>query len=120
MYQHCSQVLIAALADAHQDLSVAAGMLRWDVTHPGSQVPAILEFGTVADGRDHGRRCFGTNAADAHDALTGSTGPENRLNAAVECIDPVKTCSCYNGESSDECDDGRQHQTLDGDVAPWI
>ena len=23
----------------------------------------------------------------------------------------MKTCSSYNGESSDECDDGRQHQT---------
>lgn len=29
------------------------------------------------------------------------------------CIDPLKICSCYKGEGSDECDDGRQHQTLD-------
>ena len=29
------------------------------------------------------------------------------------CIDPVKICSCYKGEGSDECDDGRQHQAVD-------
>ena len=32
------------------------------------------------------------------------------------CIDPVKICSCYKGEGSDECDDGRQHQTVDGEA----
>lgn len=25
------------------------------------------------------------------------------------CNDPVKICSCYRGENSDEYDDGRQH-----------
>ncbi len=32
------------------------------------------------------------------------------------CIDPVKICSCYIGEGSDECDDGRQHQTVDSEA----
>ena len=32
------------------------------------------------------------------------------------CIDPVKICSCYKGEGSDECDYGRQHQTVDGEA----
>lgn len=35
---------------------------------------------------------------------------------ALECIDPVKICSCYKGDGSDECDDGRQHQTVDGEA----
>ncbi len=35
---------------------------------------------------------------------------------AKTCIDPVKTCSCYRGERSDECDHGRQHQALDGEA----
>ena len=30
------------------------------------------------------------------------------------CIDPVKICSCYKGEGSDEHDYGREHQTVDG------
>lgn len=30
------------------------------------------------------------------------------------CIDPVKICSCYKGDGSDEFDDGRQHQAVDG------
>jgi hypothetical protein len=30
------------------------------------------------------------------------------------CIDPVKTCSCYSEGNSDEYDNGRKHQTLDG------
>jgi hypothetical protein len=32
------------------------------------------------------------------------------------CIDPEKSCSCYKGERSDEYDDGRQHQALDGEA----
>jgi hypothetical protein len=32
------------------------------------------------------------------------------------CIDPVKICSCYKGEGSDECDDGRRYQTVDGEA----
>ncbi|MFN3973395.1 MAG: transposase [Gemmobacter sp.] len=32
------------------------------------------------------------------------------------CIDPVKICSCHKGEGGDECDDGRQHQTADGEA----
>lgn len=28
------------------------------------------------------------------------------------CIGPVKICSSYKGDGSDECDDGRQHQTV--------
>ena len=35
---------------------------------------------------------------------------------APGCIDPVKICSCYKGERSNECDHGRQHQTLDGEA----
>jgi putative transposase len=35
---------------------------------------------------------------------------------ALDCIDPVKICSCYIGEGSDECDDGRQHQTVDSEA----
>jgi len=30
------------------------------------------------------------------------------------CIDPVKSCSCYKKEGSDEYDDGRWDQTMDG------
>ena len=45
--QQGSQVLIAALADAHQDLSVPAGMLPWDKTHPGRQMSTVLELGTI-------------------------------------------------------------------------
>ena len=36
-----------------------------------------------------------------------------RRRGGRKCIDPVKICSCYKGEGSDECDDGRQHQTVD-------
>ena len=35
---------------------------------------------------------------------------------AHECSDPMKISSCYEREGSDECDDGRQHQTLDGEA----
>ncbi|MFC3061694.1 hypothetical protein, partial [Paenirhodobacter populi] len=34
---------------------------------------------------------------------------------AANCIAPVKICSCYKGERSNECDHGRQHQALDGE-----
>lgn len=32
------------------------------------------------------------------------------------CIDPVKTCSCYKEENSNEYDDGREHQALDSEA----
>ncbi len=32
------------------------------------------------------------------------------------CNDPVKICSCYREENSDEYDDGRQHQAVDGEA----
>ena len=42
---------------------------------------------------------------------------QGRMGSLVRyCIDPVKTCSCYKGERSNEYDDGRQHQTLDGEA----
>jgi hypothetical protein len=34
----------------------------------------------------------------------------------TKCIDPLKICSCYKREDSDECDDGRQHQTVDSEA----
>jgi len=34
---------------------------------------------------------------------------ECRASAALLCNDPVKTCSCSNGEGSNEFDDGRRH-----------
>jgi hypothetical protein len=43
-------------------------------------------------------------------------GERTKLQMAHICIDPVKICSCYKGEGSDECDDGRQHQTVDGEA----
>jgi hypothetical protein len=36
--------------------------------------------------------------------------------AAQICIDPEKIFSCYKGKGSDECDDGREHQTADGEA----
>ena len=69
--QQGSQGLIAALFDAHQDLLVLAGTLPWGDTHPGSQMPAVLELGTISDCRDHCRRCFGSNGTDARDTLAG-------------------------------------------------
>lgn len=36
--------------------------------------------------------------------------------SGLDCIDPMKTCSCYTGERSNEYDDGRQHQALDGEA----
>ncbi len=36
--------------------------------------------------------------------------------ATLTCIDPVKICSCYREENSDEYDDGRQHQAVDGEA----
>jgi hypothetical protein len=35
-------------------------------------------------------------------------------------IDPVKICSCYNGEHGDECEHGREHQTVDGDAGDGV
>ena len=32
------------------------------------------------------------------------------------CIDSLKICSCYKGERGNEYDNGRQHQTLDGEA----
>ncbi|WP_420480466.1 HNH endonuclease [Cereibacter sphaeroides] len=32
------------------------------------------------------------------------------------CIDPVKICSCYKERRSDECDDGRPDQAVDGEA----
>lgn len=41
------------------------------------------------------------------------SSPSSERLTRQPCIDPVKICSCYKGEGSDECDDGRQHQTVD-------
>ncbi|ETD81595.1 hypothetical protein U716_10505 [Rhodobacter capsulatus B6] len=50
----------------------------------------------------------------------GHTGPAAEVLAMRGdwqlCIDPVEICSCYKGEGCDECDDGRQHQTVDGEA----
>ena len=41
---------------------------------------------------------------------------EAGMPTAEVCIDLVEICSCYKGEGSDECDDGRPHQTVDGEA----
>ena len=46
----------------------------------------------------------------------GTLGKVTREFLLRSCIDPVKICSCYKGEGSDECDDGRQHQAVDGEA----
>lgn len=86
--QQGSQVLIAALTYAHQCLSVPIGMLPWDETHPGSQMPTVFELGTVSDSRNHWHCGIGTYATNACDTLTGIIGPEDCFNAAVESLDP--------------------------------
>lgn len=88
----------------------------------------------------HSERERAVQQAEAHELLTNIeeyvNGPilnqDDLARAAVEirqlladedgtclcqfCIDPVKICSCYKGEGSDECDDGRQHQAVDGEA----
>jgi hypothetical protein len=54
--------------------------------------------------------------------IVDNLGAWRQIFASVRkfCIDPVKICSCYKGESSDECDDGRQHQAVDGQAKDGV
>lgn len=46
-------------------------------------------------------------------ALAVISGRLSQAQAARECIDPVKICSSYKGDGSDEFDDGRNDQSVD-------
>ncbi|TNC96149.1 MAG: hypothetical protein FD119_1986 [Stygiobacter sp.] len=59
-----SQMLIPALADAQQHLSIAAGMLPWNQSHPCGEVSAVFELFAVADGGDYGGGCLWSDATD--------------------------------------------------------
>ena len=57
--------------------------------------------------------------AQKHADQESPKGPEvgeDLADVVAACTDPVKICSCYKGEGSDVCDDGRQHQTVDGEA----
>ena len=71
-----------------------------------------------------GYRHLDTAQSDNSEANVGETmrrsglppGRVLRDDQGRRCIDPVKICSCYKGEGSDECDDGRRHQAVDGEA----
>ena len=41
MDEQATQVLVAALRDAHQHLAITAGMLAWDKANPSGEMPPI-------------------------------------------------------------------------------
>jgi hypothetical protein len=55
MYKQGSQVLAAALADAHHYVPLATGMLARGQAQPGRQMTAVLKVGAVANRGDHRR-----------------------------------------------------------------
>jgi hypothetical protein len=91
-----SQVLVATLRDAHQNLAIATRELPGHKPDPGSEMAAILELGAIADRGDDRRGGLGTDALDLGDALAGRTIAEDAIdlliehtNAAVEIVEEI-------------------------------
>lgn len=88
MDQERAQVLIAALADAHQDASVAARVLSRHESQPGSEMTAVFEVASGADRRDNRGRGLRADATDPRQALAVPVLPEYAIDPAVERHDP--------------------------------
>ena len=84
-----SQVLVAALGDAHQHFAIAAGMLPRNETDPGRQMPPVLELRPIADSGDDCRGGLRADALDPGDALTIFVSAEDAINLPIERSNPV-------------------------------
>jgi hypothetical protein len=82
--QERPQMLVALLADAQQDASVAARVLSGHEAEPGSQMPPVPEIATIADGGDHRCGGLGANALYPTDPLAQGAAPEDLLDAPIE------------------------------------
>jgi hypothetical protein len=65
--QETAQMPASAFRYAHQDLPIASGELAREQLDPGSKVPSVFEFGSVADGRNDRRGRLRANALDGGD-----------------------------------------------------
>lgn len=84
-----------------------------------NQIPPDQEIASVtADGAFDTRKCHDAIAARGAERLSSrparTPNPGSQTHRVRSCIDPVKICSCYKERGSDERDDGREHQTVDG------
>jgi hypothetical protein len=87
MYQKCSQMLTASLADAKENPPIAAGMLSRHKSHPCSQVPAILEVCPITNSSNHCRRSLWADTPYFGNTLANGALAEDGLDLLVEVSD---------------------------------
>src|SRR3954452_2028386 len=87
MHEQAAQMLAPALRCAHKKRAVTTGELPWNETHPGSQVPSVLELRTIADCGDDCRCGLRANALDFGNALTRFAVEKDPFDFLVEDCD---------------------------------
>ena len=80
-------MLASSFGDAHKHGLVTARKLARYQSKPGRHVAPIPEVRTIADRCNNGCRCFGPNAFDPGDALTGLARFEDGFDFLVEMRD---------------------------------
>ena len=77
-------MLIAALADPHEDTAVAARVPARHEAEPGRHVSSVFEVSSFADRGHHGRGRLWADPSDPGNPLAGIVLAENPIDPAVE------------------------------------
>ncbi len=87
MYEHLTQVDVAALADAQQLGLASCRVLPWNESEPRCEVSSLAECRTVADGGNDSRRNDGADAGDLLDTAATRVAGSNLFEPIGQLFD---------------------------------
>ena len=87
--EQCAHVLVAALGDLAEDGAIAGQLLSRHQTEPGTEVAALLEAGTVANGGDDRAGNDRANARHRHQPLAALVLFGQRLDLGGDGLDAL-------------------------------